>query len=289
MMDVIRTGTADGIYSSTAGLVINPTTGEIDLAASTPGFYVVTYAFSEGTCSNTTSTNIVLSSLSAGGVATPESGAVCPGTGTIITLSGQGGPIVEWQSSTDGVNWTDIVSIANSLSTGSLAQKTEYRAVVDIGGCANFYSTVAVVDLNAPLAATPLNDQAVYPGDTVSFTTTASGTGPFNFVWMQGTTVLTSGGRYTINTAIGVSTLSIANVNAADAGSYSVIVTGACGPVTESAALTLNSPVATTSLTDQPVCAGSSATFATTASGTGPQFRLETRHNLDQRRRQIQH
>jgi hypothetical protein len=42
--------TAGGTYSSTAGLVINGATGEIDVAASTPGTYVVTYAVTATGC-----------------------------------------------------------------------------------------------------------------------------------------------------------------------------------------------------------------------------------------------
>ena len=40
---VTRTGTAGGTYSSTAGLSINSSTGAINIAASTPGTYTVTY------------------------------------------------------------------------------------------------------------------------------------------------------------------------------------------------------------------------------------------------------
>jgi Holliday junction resolvase-like predicted endonuclease len=42
--------TAGGTYSSTAGLTINTSTGEIDVVASTPGTYVVTYAVTAAGC-----------------------------------------------------------------------------------------------------------------------------------------------------------------------------------------------------------------------------------------------
>ena len=45
---VIRTGTAGGTYSSTTGLVIDPVTGSVDLGASVPGVYTVTYAIAAG-------------------------------------------------------------------------------------------------------------------------------------------------------------------------------------------------------------------------------------------------
>ena len=45
---VTQTGTAGGTYTSTAGLTINAATGDIDLVASTPGTYTVTYSFTSG-------------------------------------------------------------------------------------------------------------------------------------------------------------------------------------------------------------------------------------------------
>jgi gliding motility-associated-like protein len=60
---VVQTGQVGGIYSSTAGLSINPNTGEIDLASSTPGVYNVTYDFTDGICSNTTTDVISINPL----------------------------------------------------------------------------------------------------------------------------------------------------------------------------------------------------------------------------------
>ena len=56
---VTQTGTAGGTYTAPAGVVINAATGDIDLVASTPGTYTITYSFTSGACSNTTTTNIL--------------------------------------------------------------------------------------------------------------------------------------------------------------------------------------------------------------------------------------
>lgn len=48
------TGTTGGTYSSSTGLTINATTGEIDLSTSTPGTYTVTYTYSGGSTTTTT-------------------------------------------------------------------------------------------------------------------------------------------------------------------------------------------------------------------------------------------
>ncbi len=47
---VTQTGTAGGTYTATAGLTINAATGDVDLAASTPGTYTVTYSFAASGC-----------------------------------------------------------------------------------------------------------------------------------------------------------------------------------------------------------------------------------------------
>jgi large repetitive protein len=58
---VTQTGQVGGIYSSTSGLDINSANGSIDLEASTPGVYTVTYSFSDlNGCANTTTTQVIV-------------------------------------------------------------------------------------------------------------------------------------------------------------------------------------------------------------------------------------
>ncbi len=99
------------------------------------------------------------------------------------------------------------------------------------------------------------------PGTSASFSVSASGTG-LSYQWYKGTTALVG------QTG---SSLVLANVSAADAGTYSVVVSGVCGnAVTNSATLTVNENVvvasAPVSLTN---CPGTSASFSVTANGTG--------------------
>ncbi len=51
-----QSGTGGGTYSAGAGLTINSTTGQIDLSASTPGTYTVTYTYAGGS----TTTNVTI-------------------------------------------------------------------------------------------------------------------------------------------------------------------------------------------------------------------------------------
>jgi hypothetical protein len=116
-------------------------------------------------------------------------------------------------------------------------------------------------------------DQTVCEGQTATFTTSASGSGPFTFVWKKGATVLNNGdlgGRVTITNGSNTSTLSISATVASDADTYTVEATGNCNTASQSATLTVNATTHTTDPIDQSVCQGTDAHFSTTASGTGP-------------------
>src|SRR5439155_6636739 len=93
------------------------------------------------------------------------------------------------------------------------------------------------------------------------FSVTASGTG-LAYQWYKGTNTLTGETN---------SSLTLTNVSAPDADTYSIIVSGACGSaVTNSAGLTVNEDlvvsVTPSSLTN---CPGTTANFNVSGSGTG--------------------
>ena len=112
-----------------------------------------------------------------------------------------------------------------------------------------------VVVVSAPVSVTNC------PGSSASFSVSATGTG-LSYQWYKGGNALAG------QTG---SSLSLNNVSAADAGTYSVTVSGVCGsPVSQSASLTVNQNVvvvsAPVSLTN---CPGTSASFSVNATGTG--------------------
>jgi gliding motility-associated-like protein len=87
---VTRAGQGGGTYSSTAGLLINASTGTITLAASTPGLYTVTYTFSNGTCSNTATTTVRINALPVATISYNGS-PYCTNGVAIVSLTGVGG------------------------------------------------------------------------------------------------------------------------------------------------------------------------------------------------------
>ena len=127
----------------------------------------------------------------------------------------------------------------------------------------NFSGNVAqaITNLTVPVSATALVSQTVCPGDSAMFSTVASGTPPYSYAWLKNGSTLSG---QTNNNLI------LANVSSNNAATYSVIVSGAMGSVTNSATLTVNTPVSvTTAPANQTGVAGGSATFSVTASGTG--------------------
>src|SRR5262249_8976114 len=99
------------------------------------------------------------------------------------------------------------------------------------------------------------------PGTTAIFNVGASGTG-LTYQWFKNGTILAgqTGGSLTLN-----------NVSAADAGTYSVTATGTCGnSASNSATLTVNQNVAVSSgPVSRTNCPGTTASFSVSATGTG--------------------
>jgi len=56
------TGLTGGTFSSTTGLALSTSTGTIDLSASTPGTYSVTYT-TAGTCPNSSSVSVTINAM----------------------------------------------------------------------------------------------------------------------------------------------------------------------------------------------------------------------------------
>jgi hypothetical protein len=98
-------------------------------------------------------------------------------------------------------------------------------------------------------------------GNTVNFSVTASGTGALSYQWKKDGT----------NVGTNSATLSIANTQAANAGTYTVDVSSSCGALTSNNALLTVNPL--TTISTQPVatsgCEGQNTTFTVVAAGTG--------------------
>ena len=121
--------------------------------------------------------------------------------------------------------------------------------------------TVTGSSSTAPSFATQPQSQSVNPGGSVTFTIAASGTPAPTLQWQKGGVAL-SGQTGT--------SLTLSNVTAGDAGSYTAVATNTAGTATSNiATLTVNvAPSFTTQPQSQTVGAGSNVTFTVAVSGT---------------------
>ncbi|MGH9843863.1 MAG: immunoglobulin domain-containing protein, partial [Blastocatellia bacterium] len=205
------------------------------------------------------------------GIATnPTDKVVCAGSNVSFTAA-VSGPFtgVRWEESPPGCVRRFIDITGNPTATTTTLTLTgvttarngsRYRAVFT-GMCGTATSAVATLTVNAAtgIASQP-SSQTVCAGAATSFSVTASGTGPFTYQWRKnGANIAGATG----------SSYSIASVTAANAGSYSVVVTGACGSATSNAAtLTVNTPPnITTQPANQTVAAGGGVSFTAAAGG----------------------
>jgi hypothetical protein len=100
----------------------------------------------------------------------------------------------------------------------------------------------------------------------VVFTVGVSGTSPFTYQWLKGSAALAGGTS---------ATLTLTNVQSADAGNYSCTITNSAGSVTSSAAtLTVTAALVAPTIAVQPVSAavsvGAAASFSVVANGSSP-------------------
>jgi gliding motility-associated-like protein len=105
-------------------------------------------------CSATYSDTAVINvtTVTVGGTISPALTAACSGANSgTLTLGGQNGAIMQWESSIDGgITWTVIANTTNTESFVNLTQSTMYRALVQNGGCTASYSSIATVNISVP-------------------------------------------------------------------------------------------------------------------------------------------
>ena len=149
-----------------------------------------------------------------------------------------------------------------TLSNVQAAQAGSYTVTVTDSAGSVTSSAAALVVQQAPQITTqPLASQTVTVGDTASFTVIATGIPAPTYQWFFGANAI-SGAT--------AATYTLPNVQAAQAGSYSVTVTNAAGSVTSSPAILVvqQAPQITTQpQPSQTVLVGGTASFTVVATG----------------------
>jgi len=154
--------TAGGTFTTSAGLVLNSSTGEIDLSASTPGNYTITYT-TAGTCPNSTTFDVAVLDDDAP-LAQPAADITCDAfTATWNPIFGATGYEVDVA---DDINFSSILASYNAASTtdtflnvtGLTATQTYYYRVRSVTSCGTSIDTdtISVEVMDIPAAVTNL-------------------------------------------------------------------------------------------------------------------------------------
>jgi endonuclease/exonuclease/phosphatase family metal-dependent hydrolase len=219
------TGNSGGIYSSTTGLVINSATGTVDIAASTPGTYVVTYTLAAaGACNPlfTTTTNISINApATAPTGATASSNTICGTSGT-VTLTAIGGTtsaagLYKWYSGTCGGTLIGTGAILTNVPvTANTTFYVRIESSCNVTSCQSVTVTLTS-QVTVSLAITPAG--GITPFTPATITASVMPAGNYSYQWTKNNI-----------TDLSVNADKI-TVRASDAGNYKVKVTSAGGCV----------------------------------------------------------
>ena len=117
------------------------------------------------------------STSSSGSVGGAVSGgtSICSGsTSGLLTLSGQFGTVVKWQSSVSPFSiWTDLSNTAITYTSGVLTKTTQFRAVIQSGSCASANSTATTVNVNPEVSI--IGSNSICVGETTQLSPSTGG------------------------------------------------------------------------------------------------------------------
>ncbi|MCO5260010.1 MAG: PKD domain-containing protein [Crocinitomicaceae bacterium] len=278
------TGATGGVFSGTAGLVINSSTGVINIASTPTGTYTVTYTSPGAPCNSSTTFIVTINPLP---VVTATDVAVCDGQ--VATLTASGADTYSWSpatglSATTGATVTAILSANQSYTitgtnaatgcigtgnvnvtinpnptpviTGDLEYCTGTTATIQTTQTYTSYSwsngqataTAQVTQANNPITVTVTNAQG------------CSGTSP-NYLVTEGSVVTTNS---TVTICQGESAV-IHGVTQTAPGVYSnTVVSGTgCDSVSNVTLVVNNLPVISAGI-NQVICVGSQVTLNAT-------------------------
>ena len=120
------TGLAGGTFNSTAGLSINDSTGEINLATSIPGPYTISYT-TNGSCSNTSSFDIIITEAIS--LSVSPNITICERESTVLNVTATGG------TGSYTYNWSAAGENKTSVTVSPSATASYTIEVTDTNNC----------------------------------------------------------------------------------------------------------------------------------------------------------
>ena len=193
----------------------------------------------------------------------PGATPVSSGLAVTADLTAMGGAASQSFTDAGGNIFTNLATVAVGALVGTNSLPV---TITDAENRTNTTAISLVVGV-APGVTAPASLTTNATGTAV-FSVTGSGTGPLSYQWCKGVAPLSDGGKISGSTT---ATLTLTSVLAADAGSYSVLVTNLFGSVTSSVAtLTVLDPVIVANPGSRTNNSGTTATFSVGAVGTAP-------------------
>jgi hypothetical protein len=255
-----------------AGFALDSSTGAITSPSPSPQVAVVpvTATNSYGTC---LPLNLVLTIGSYSSITSAATASVASGGSFSYTLVGNNSPVnYNLSGQPSGLSFNSTTGVLSGTPTTSGTYTLTASANNALGAGPSTAITLSVTDPTSgsapqtvPLILSEPQPQAVTVGSTALFSVTAVGTGVMDYQWSFND-VLIAGASGPV--------LTIEEVNASNAGSYTVTITNAVGTAESAPApLSILSLIVPPSIVADPykesVSEGSPASFTVGASGTG--------------------
>ncbi|MFL6333458.1 MAG: immunoglobulin domain-containing protein [Pyrinomonadaceae bacterium] len=193
----------------------------------------------------------------------PASQTVNAGSNISFNVAAGGTQPLSYQWYKDGSPVAGANADTLSLQSVDENEDGDYTVTVTNGAGSQTSNPAKLKVVKPPTITTQPASQTVNAGQTATFNVAASGTAPFQYRWQKnGSEIAGANGA----------SLSVANAQAGDAGTYTVVVSNAAGSATSSGAVltVITPPTITTQPAAQTAPLGSNVSFTVAASGTSP-------------------
>jgi hypothetical protein len=222
-----------------------------------------------GGCGTVTATgSVIVNPLSVGGTITGAAARCANNSATLLTLTGNTGSIVKWQSSSNSaftVGVTDIANTTNTYTTpANLTATTYYRAVVQSGVCSSANSATAAITITQAGSGTFAYSNYGFCTSTTGAQAVASS----NFTGVTGAYSSTPAGL-SINGTSGAVTPSTSAAGAYVV-TYTIPASGGCPVYATTVNVTIDrAGSGTISYSPSTICTGTAGTVSPTITGAG--------------------
>lgn len=261
-------GLAGGTFSSSpGGLVINTSTGLINLASSTLGSYNVTYT-TNGACPN--SSTVPINITSAPSATFSYAGPFCKNGTNPSPSFPVGSSAGTFTSSPAGLAFVNVNTGQIDLIASTAGTYTVTNSIAASGGCASAIATFSVTINPAPVVTATPTTQTICSGSATSIALTSS-LGSTTYSW-----TVTQSGVSGASAGSGSSIAQTLNTTAGTAGTATYTInssSGGCAGTPITVIITVNPvPTVTPSPVAQTICSGSTTSISLTGSLAGTTF-----------------